>query len=304
MNTKTLVPNRPCRPTALGAGILLTIGLLSGSARVAAQGPELAIQKAILLDWPVTESQYVPVTADSAVGPWRPLLKPIVRQDDRYQVALPADSGHALFSLVEGVYECEDFSGSALSDWTQIAGTPDSGGIVGSRTAGGALRIQDNGTGWPLVGFFLTDSPCTDFVMSVDLVEWSGDENSVILGRGDVDTPSGVFGALTVNWHDRGVPGEGILWLWEGSKFDGVEPANFILQVDPAVDYRLVLSGAGSRLTLTLYALPDTATPVVPPISFVTARQQGVLSFAVEGDEWNGQLDLTVDNLHAVGVAP
>lgn len=107
-----------------------------------------------------------------------------------------------------------------------------------------------------------------------------------------------------MNWHDRGVPGEGILWLWEGSKFDGVEPANFILQVDPAVDYRLVLSGAGSRLTLTLYALPDTATPVVPPISFVTARQQGVLSFAVEGDEWNGQLDLTVDNLHAVGVAP
>lgn len=305
MNNTIPTSNHPYHPTRLGAGILLTVGLLSGGINVLAQGPELGIRKSVLLEWPVTESQYVPVAADSADGPWKPFLQPIVQTDGRNRLTVPSDSSHAFFNLAEGAYQFEDFSTSAFDNWTQGTRMPGFGGIVTALTADGALRIQDNNTGWPLMGFYLNDSGCTDFVMSVDLLEWSGVEQFVLLGRaGAVNVPSGVFGALTVNWKDRGVPGEGILWMWDGDRLTGREPTNFILQIDPAVDYRLVMSGVGPLLTLRLYALPNTTTPVAPTLSFLTSRKQGVPIFAVEGDERNGRLDLTIDNLHVVSVAP
>ncbi|MCB1125818.1 MAG: hypothetical protein KDM81_04940, partial [Verrucomicrobiae bacterium] len=110
MNNTIPTSNHPCHPIRLGAGILLTVGLLSGGINVLAQGPELGIRKAVLLEWPVTESQYVPVAADSADGPWKPFLQPIVQTDGRNRLTVPSDSSHAFFNLAEGAYQFEDFS--------------------------------------------------------------------------------------------------------------------------------------------------------------------------------------------------
>ncbi|MBI4327572.1 MAG: hypothetical protein HY674_20250 [Chloroflexi bacterium] len=64
------------------------------------EAPQLTIQNAVVLSWPLTQSQFILESADNVNGPWTPVPDPWWRTDaGRNEVSVPAPESLKLFRL-------------------------------------------------------------------------------------------------------------------------------------------------------------------------------------------------------------
>ena len=154
------------------------------------------------------------------------------------------------------------------------------------------------GAGPARAGSFHDDATFTDFVASVDIVDWDPalDMAFGILAR--VETP----GLGTTNGYALSYSTDGDLdiSLVVGEAPDDLDPRAPVL-LEEGRDYRLVFEGRGPVLTGKIYDLADLTTPVVTTRAVDATYEGGsigVFTYSNTSDG-TGPADTTFDNFYA-----
>lgn len=299
---------RARRSPSLVLGLSLALGLISVRAWSAAELPELTINRSVLLSWPdrSTDSNVV-VVADSIDGLYTPCLEPIFRRWGGLSTAVPITGAQQFFGLKPGlvfVNDCAEASGP----WS--AHFFDSGSFALTHT-NGALRItgqrgkSDRAVVWPTAwAENLEDGRnFADFATSVDILAWDRMTSASIALYGRAhhnDEDSLYFGLLVF----EGGQTRSLQICGNFASPSSVTLKTTTCRADPTKAHRLVFSGTGSRLTLTLLQLSEPAGTVASVVVTNSRVQLGGGGILLNAGLGQSDYDITVDNYMYVGARP
>ena len=163
----------------------------------------------------------------------------------------------------------------------------------------GGYRIA-GGPGAALAFKYRNDASLADFVTSVDLLDWTTANQAFgILSRGTIDAqPDGfVFNYIPAY-------GSGQQNQLQINRVNNLSPTTIAIAtgivLDPAKDYRMVFTGAGSSLKGELFEISPTNAPVLlksitaTDAAFAGGGVNGLFGFDRTGG--GGTFDVTFDN--------
>lgn len=200
----------------------------------------------------------------------------------------------------------DDFDDGDDAGWVRINGV----GLASYLFPSGGYRIlasqsPDPGMFGPARGGSVRqDTTLTDFVISVDILDWDASATAQIFGilaRSAGTAPGMVDGYIL--GHDVGS-------TLDIARIDGEVPnelATIPLELVPGNDYRMVFEGRGNQFTGSVFDLANLAAPIVSltvddPDSRYAGGNPGLFVFD-NSDLGDGTGDVTFDNF-AAGPVP
>jgi hypothetical protein len=259
------------------------------------------------LIWQTPLQEHIVMVADQLSGPWRPCPQLVTLSNDTLCVSMPCLGPQKFFKLVPGTRVTQDFNGSQPA-WPPYYWDYGNAGLFTWTIKDGALRIEcpdSVGRGDIMLLPPRSDIVVGDFSASVDILDWGSGINSRSVGifaRGVVDRddfPGQTEGYVGELWINRnGDTGLASLNIHAGSDQPIEEVVEFELETKSG--YRLVFSGVGNQLTLSLFALSYPQQPVAMTTRTANSWSGGPVGVWV-GNYGKGGYDFTLDNVLVIG---